>query len=147
MKHNHIFGCPVFVLQHAPAAGSKLPKWSPRARLGLNLGPLPNHARNFNLVLNLLTGLVSPQFNCRFNDFFETTRCSAPDVVTSAQWCFLAGLKRNHGSMIPRSIEVAGPNCEEPLGTITSDNPIQFEPNISHDEENEDQSSKSCTGF
>ncbi len=28
---------------------------SPRARLGLNLGPSPNHARNVYLVLNLVT--------------------------------------------------------------------------------------------
>ena len=86
MKHNHTFGCPVFALQNKLAAGSKLPKWSLRARLGLNFGPSPNHARNVNLVLNLSTGLVSPQFHCQVDDFFETTRYSAPDVVTSAQW-------------------------------------------------------------
>ena len=41
MKHNHTFGCPVFAFQNALAAGGKLPKWSPGARLGLNLGPSP----------------------------------------------------------------------------------------------------------
>jgi hypothetical protein len=60
MKDNHAFGCPVFALKNDLAAGNKIPKWSPRARLGLNLGPSPNHAWNVNLVLNLNTGLVSP---------------------------------------------------------------------------------------
>jgi hypothetical protein len=46
MKHMHTFGCPVFALQNALALGKQLPQWSPRARLGLNLGPSPMHARN-----------------------------------------------------------------------------------------------------
>jgi hypothetical protein len=41
MKHVHTFACPVFALQNALASGKLLLRWSPRARLGLNLGPLP----------------------------------------------------------------------------------------------------------
>jgi hypothetical protein len=37
MKHVHTFGCPVFALQNALASGNQLPRWSPHARLGLNL--------------------------------------------------------------------------------------------------------------
>jgi hypothetical protein len=69
MKHVHTFGCPVFALQNALASGNQLPRWSPRACLGLNLGPSPMYARNVYLVLNLITGCVSPQYHCRF-DFF-----------------------------------------------------------------------------
>jgi len=83
MKHMHTFGCPVFALQNALASGKQLPRWSPRARLGLNLGPSPMHARNVYLVLNLSTGCVSPQYHCRFDDFFETTRHNGPDVSLS----------------------------------------------------------------
>jgi hypothetical protein len=36
MKDNHAFGCPVFTLQNDLAAGNKIPKWAPRARLGLS---------------------------------------------------------------------------------------------------------------
>ena len=36
------------------------------------LGHLPMHARTVSLVLNLSTGLVSPQFHLKFDDFFET---------------------------------------------------------------------------
>jgi hypothetical protein len=46
MKHVHTFGCPVFALGNALASGNQLPRWSPCARLGLNLGPSPMHARS-----------------------------------------------------------------------------------------------------
>jgi hypothetical protein len=92
MKHMHTFGCPVFALQNALASGSTLPRWSPRTRLGLNLGPSPNHARNVYLVLNLITGCVSPQYHCNFDDFFETTRHGGPDVSGTICWQQLAGL-------------------------------------------------------
>jgi hypothetical protein len=73
MAHNHTFACPVFALQNKLAAGNTIPKWLPRACLGLNLGPSPMHAWNVYLVLNLSTGLVSPQYHCCVDDFFETT--------------------------------------------------------------------------
>jgi hypothetical protein len=94
MKHAHTFGCPVFALQNALASGKSLPRWSPRARLGLNLGSSPMHARNVYLVLNLTTGCVSPQYHCRFDDFFETTRHGGPDVSGTICWQQLAGLDR-----------------------------------------------------
>ncbi len=71
MKHVHTFACPVFTLQNELASGKSLPRWSPHARLGLNLGPSPNHAKNVYLVLNSMTGCVSSQYHCRFDDFFE----------------------------------------------------------------------------
>ncbi len=80
MKHVHTFACPVFALQNALASGKLLPRWSPCARLGLNLGPSPNHAMNVYLVLNLMTGCVSPQYHCWFDDFFEMTSHGGPDV-------------------------------------------------------------------
>jgi hypothetical protein len=47
-------------------------KWKERARLGVNWGFLPQHAKSISLVLSLTTGLVSPQFHCKFDDQFET---------------------------------------------------------------------------
>ena len=93
MAHNHTFACPVFALQNELAAGNSVPKWSPRAQLGFNLGPSPMHARNVYLVLNLSTGLVSPQFHCKFDDFFETTKYGAPDIAVSSTLHVLAGFK------------------------------------------------------
>ncbi len=94
MKHLHKFGCPVFALQNALASGNKIPKWSPHARLGLNLGPSPMHARNVYLVLSLSTGLVSPQYHCCFDDFSETTHHGAADISNTITWQQLAGLGR-----------------------------------------------------
>jgi hypothetical protein len=96
MKHIHTFGCPVFALQNALAAEQKIPKWSLRARLGLNLGTSPMHVRNVYLVLSLSTGCVSPQYHCRFDDFFKTTRHSAPDVSDTIVWQMLAGFGRGN---------------------------------------------------
>ena len=94
MKHVHTFafGCPVFALQNALSLGNHLPRWSPCSRLGLNLEPSPMHARNIYLVLNLITGCVSPQYRCHFDDFFETTRHNRPDVSGTICWQQLAGL-------------------------------------------------------
>jgi hypothetical protein len=88
----HTFGCPVFALQNVLASGSQLPRWSPHARLGLNLGPSLMHARNVYLVLNLVTGCVSPQYHCCFDNFFETTRHGAPDDSGTICWQQLANL-------------------------------------------------------
>jgi hypothetical protein len=52
------------------------------------------HTRNVYLVLNLSTGLVSPQYHCRFDDFFETTKHGGPDVAISSTWQQLAGFGR-----------------------------------------------------
>jgi hypothetical protein len=92
MKHVHTFACPVFALDNALASGNSLPRWSPHARLGLNLGPSPTHARNVYLVLILITGCVSPQYHCWFDDFFEMTRHGRPDVSGTICWQQLSGL-------------------------------------------------------
>ena len=69
----HPFGCPVFVLDSKLQSGSKkLPKWNPRARVGVYLGHLPCHAGSVALVLNPKSLRVSPQFHLIFDDEFST---------------------------------------------------------------------------
>jgi hypothetical protein len=67
------FGCPTYVLdgnlQSGKRAGSK---WMDRARLGINLGFSPQHARSIHLILSLTTGCASPQFHCKFDNHFST---------------------------------------------------------------------------
>ncbi|KAL7478265.1 hypothetical protein ACHAW6_004038 [Cyclotella cf. meneghiniana] len=63
-------------------------------QLGLNLDPSPQHVRNVNLVLNLDTGLVSLQFNCWYNDIFETISFNKPEIMMSSNWQVLAGLEK-----------------------------------------------------
>ena len=87
----------MLALHSALASSNSIPRWDPRARLGLNLGPSPTHARNVHLVLSLSTGLVSPQFHCRFDDFFETCKYGVPDGGISSTWQRLAGFKRSDG--------------------------------------------------
>ena len=74
LRHYHPFGCPAYVLNDSRAAGKSIPKWHKRARLGVYPGRSPNHAQSVALILNLATGLVSPQFHLKFDDLFETVR-------------------------------------------------------------------------
>ena len=72
-KDHHPFGCPVYVLDPSLQSGLKaLPKWQPRARIGVYLGHSPQYAGNVAMVLNLTTGHVSPQFHVVFDDTFST---------------------------------------------------------------------------
>jgi hypothetical protein len=105
MKHMHTFACPVFALDNALASGKSLPRWSPRARLGLSLGPSPIHSRNVYLVLNLITGCVSPQYHCRFDDFFESVRFQSPELSVPTTWRSLLRLTQSN---TPTSLEHYG---------------------------------------
>ena len=49
-----------------------VPKWEPRARVGIYLGRSPAHASTVALVLNPKTDLVSPQCHVVFDDDFTT---------------------------------------------------------------------------
>ena len=53
-------------------AGGNGPKWEECARLGIYLGNSLVHAGSVALVLNMETGLVSPQFHVEFDDLFKT---------------------------------------------------------------------------
>jgi hypothetical protein len=52
------------------------------------MGRLPQHARNVALVLNIETGLVSPQFHVKFDPSFHTVKQS-PEMTSS--WQIKAG--------------------------------------------------------
>jgi hypothetical protein len=49
-----------------------IPKWEPRAGMGLYVGRSPSHAANVALIFNPCTGHVSPQFHVIFDDDFTT---------------------------------------------------------------------------
>ena len=72
-KDYHTWGCPVFVLDGRLQSDPKgVPKWEPRARVGIFMGHSPLHAGSVALVLNPTTGHVSPQFHVVFDDTFST---------------------------------------------------------------------------
>jgi hypothetical protein len=64
----HTFGCPCYVLDHHLQFGnSMVPKWEPRARMGLIIGRSPSHVANVALIFKPLTGHLLPQFHVVFN--------------------------------------------------------------------------------
>ena len=73
-----------------------------RARLGINLGPLPIHAGSVTLVLSLLTGLISPHFHVHCDNLFETVRPYEGNGPTFYRWQVISGLK----SRVVQSTEV-----------------------------------------
>ncbi len=96
LRNFHPFGCPVYVLDKALQNRKKIPKWNERARIGIYLGHSPSHARNVSLVLNLLTGLVSPQFHVQHDDGFTTVRDGSDPPLSL--WQQLAGFVVNGSS-------------------------------------------------
>ena len=126
MNQMHTFACPVFALQNELASGNTIPKWSPRARLGINLGRSPIHARNVYLVLNITTGLVSPQFHVKFDDLFETTRYAQLDSGSSfSTWKQLAGLTKINNTPSPSLDDIPGSvepeSSQQPLQDFEDD--------------------------
>lgn len=81
-KHYQPFGCPVFVTRRN---NDKLPKWVKRSRIGIYIGQSPNHARNVALVLNPVTGLVSPQYHVVFDTNFDSVQQDSP-AYNYAAW-------------------------------------------------------------
>ena len=80
------------MLDNALQSGQGAPKWKERSRLGVYLGPSPNHARSVALVLNPRTGHVSPQFHIKFDDFFETVQSKSTDLdAPDPEWKYLSG--------------------------------------------------------
>ncbi len=73
LSNSHTFGCPCYDLDHRlQLGGGKIPKWEPRARMGIYIGRSPSHAANVSLILNPRTGHISPQFHVIYNDDFMT---------------------------------------------------------------------------
>lgn len=83
------FGAPCYILQQPLQSNLPFYKWKNRAVRCLYLGQSPLHARNISLVLNLFTGLVSPEFNVAHDTSFATVS----DDSTKYQWALKAGLE------------------------------------------------------
>ena len=67
------WGCPVYILEPQNQSGTiGTRKWDPRSHIGVNLGHSPCHATTVALVLNLKTGLVSPQYHVVYDEEFST---------------------------------------------------------------------------
>jgi hypothetical protein len=72
VQNQHHFGCPTYVLRKELQDHKKIREWSDRTRIDINVGYSSRHAHSVSLILNLQTGLVSPQYHCQYDDLFET---------------------------------------------------------------------------
>ena len=73
LRHAHVWGCPVFVLEAKLQYDQNLPKWNRRLRLGKFLGFSDEHSTLVANICNLRTGYISHQYHLVFDDLFETT--------------------------------------------------------------------------
>ena len=108
LRNFHHFGCPAYVLDSDLQSGKRMTrhKWGDRSRVGINLGPSPNHAPSVSLILNLQTGFVSPQFHVKFDDHFETAREESSIDIPKSQWqvkCFFRRVATRTRATVSRS--------------------------------------------
>ena len=77
LSNCHVWGCPTYFLEtKLQKPGVKIPKWYPRSLRGVNMGFSKMHSTQVRLVLNLLTGSISPQYHVVFDDTFSTVMSS-----------------------------------------------------------------------
>ena len=94
LRRAHVWGCPVYVLEPALQDGKKIPKWQPRARLGMFVGFSLVHSSLVPLVLNVSTGKISPQYHVVFDDKFATVNSLPSEDSIEKQWARIFKLKR-----------------------------------------------------
>ncbi len=87
LLQNHVWGCPVFVLEPLLQDGKKIPKWNRHTRLGQFLGFSDEHSSLAANVHNLSIGYTSPQFHLVFDDMFETTVGTGGDDEVIEEIC------------------------------------------------------------
>lgn len=88
----HTFGCPTYVLDNALQQQASLPtQWTERSRVGIYLGHSPDHASSVSLVLNIDTGLTSPQFHVSHDDSFSTVSHN-PLLKSPSKWVEITGI-------------------------------------------------------
>jgi hypothetical protein len=142
LKDCHTPLCPVYALNSSLASDKSIPKWDKICRLGINMGPSPRHSRNVSLVLDLKTGLSSPQFHVKHDELFETvaSRTGAPDTISN--WKYLAGFWMIRGKKAEEDISLTPVRDEqrlvnqepEPDKPQTEESPIESVPeaDVSH---------------
>ena len=138
LKHYHSFGCPTYILDKALQAQKSLPKWQSRAKLGMYLGPSPNHSCSVSLMLNPCTGHVSPQFHVKHDEFFKTVDGRHRNYdAPAATWKELSGLtSTQHKDAVPSTIRPLREHVGSPASTMNHTS--QEDPHVSPPEPTED---------
>ena len=94
LRRAHVWGCPVYVLEPELEDGKKIPKWKPRACLGMFVGFSQVHSLLVPLVLNVNTGAISPQYHVVFDDKFSTVNSLPTEDSTDDEWARIFKLDR-----------------------------------------------------
>ena len=69
----HTWGCPIYILDAVNQYGViGTPKWEPRLHISIYLRYSPCHTDSVTLLLNLNSGMDSPQFHVMYNNEFMT---------------------------------------------------------------------------
>jgi len=82
----HVWGCPTFVLDQRLQDGKKLPKWSPRSRLGCFMGYSCSHSSSVSLILNMKTGSVTLQYHLVHDNWFSTVSNAMSSTLPKSLW-------------------------------------------------------------
>jgi hypothetical protein len=90
----HVFGSPVYVLDARLQDGHRIPKWSPKARLGIFLGSSTLHSSLVPLVMNVAMGKISPQYHVIFDKKFETVISLEEGLLLEKEWEYILCLKQ-----------------------------------------------------
>ena len=78
LSNFHFWGCPTYFLEpKLYNSGVKIPKWDPSNRRGVNMGFIKMHSTQVGLVLNLLTGSISPHYHVVFDEMLSNLMSSA----------------------------------------------------------------------
>ena len=72
LPRQHVWGCPIYVLDPRLQDGKKIPKRDPRVRRGQFLAFSGQHSGIIGLILNNRTDSVTPQYHCVYDDWFST---------------------------------------------------------------------------
>ena len=77
LSNSHVWGCTTYVLKpKLQKNGVNIPKWDPRSHIVVNMGIGKMHSTKVGLVINLLTGSISPQYHVLFYDMLFTVMIS-----------------------------------------------------------------------
>ena len=77
LSNCHVWGCPTYVLEpKLQKSVAKITNWNTRNRIAVNMGFNKMHSKQVGLVLNVLTGSISPRYHVVFYDMFSTVMIS-----------------------------------------------------------------------
>ena len=96
LRRAKVFGCPAYVLDPKLQDGSKLPKWSPRSRLGQFLGFSPKHSSTVGLIRHIATGYCSTQYHVVYDEKFTTVSSRRRAIDLTETWIDLLSTSREN---------------------------------------------------